>query len=325
MAVKYILSQLGKKMGLNPNDSLQRPVLLRFVNEAARELYMQADVAGSLMEMVFKVNGDQTVTLPYYVGFVRAVRELASMQTWHINQMRPRYNQFNWPDVFRNWRLKNRQALQTTVTNQSVGVLTVKAIETPNVIVSLTGSTADSSQITENVVMNATMVNSINNFLDYTSVVKNCVNQYDITLSDVDGKLLTTIPNTEIESQYQVIDVSNCPWLPQNTSSFDNYVEVLYKKTLPYLYNDGDTFPTPNCDDIIVNKCMQLWGEEQNKPDIALAYDTKATRTLARLQEENNRGTEDMVALVANPHDTLSPRIGTGMRRRYRYYNGNRY
>lgn len=319
MALKYILSQLGQKVGMDPNG-VQRPTLLRIVNEAARELYMQADVAGSLMEMVFKVNGDQTITLPFYVGFVRAIRECASMQTWHINQMRPRYNQFNWSDSYRNWRLKNRQALQATVTNQSVGVINVFAVEIPFIVVSVTGPTPNSSQITESVIINATSVNTINNFLDYNSIVKDRVNNYDITLNDVDGKLLSTIPNTEIEAQYQVIDVSQCPWLPNDTSSQSNYVEVLYKKTLPYMYNDGDTFPAPNCDDIIVNKCMQLLGEEQNKPDQALAYDTKATRTLARLQEENNRATEDMVSLVNNPHDTMQARIGNGVTKRYGWF-----
>lgn len=323
MALKYILGQLGKKMGLNPNDKSQRPVLLRFVNEAARELYMQADIAGSLMEMVFKVNGDQTVTLPSYVGFVRAVRECNSMIPWHINQMRPRYNQFNWPDLFRNYRLKNRQALQATVTNQSVGIVSVHQIETPNIVVTLTGPTPFATQITESVIMTSKSVNTVNNFLDYNSVVKDRVNNYDVLLSDVDGKLLTTIPNNEIEAQYQIIDVSLCPFLAQNTSPESNYVEILYKRTLPLMFDDGDTFPTPNCDDIIVNKCMQLWGEEQNKPDMAIAYDTKATRTLARLQEENNRGTEDTVSLVRNPHDSLQPRISVNNRRRYNWYRNN--
>lgn len=325
MALKYILTQAGNKMGLSPSDSQQRPVLLRFANEAARELYTQADIAGSLMEMVFKVNGDQTVTLPYYVGFVRAVRECASMQVWHLNQMRPRYNQFNWQDMFRNYRLKNRQALQATVTNQSKGVLSVAQVETPNVVVTVTGPTMNSSLISEQVVMSATTVNTENNFLDYIYIGKDRRNNYDITLSDVDGKVLSVIPNMEIEAQYQVIDVSQCPWLAQDTSSLDNYVEILYKQTLRYLFDDGDTYPVPNCDDIIVNKMMQLWGEEQNIPDLALAYDSKATRTLARLQEENNRATEDMVALVANPHDSMYARIGVGLRRRYSMFAGRKW
>lgn len=321
----YILQQAGNKMGLNPKDSSSRDVLLRFANEAAAELYDQSDMAGSLMEQVFKVNGDQTISMPYYVGPVRGVRELASMQNWHINQMRPRYNQFNWPDMWRNYRLRNKQALQATVTNQSVGVISVFAVEVPPIVVSVTGSTPNSSSFTEVVVMDATTKMTTNTFLDYTSVSKNVINAYDVTLSDVDGKLLTTIPNKQFSAIYQILDISSCPWLPQNISPLDNYVEILYKKALLILNDDNDEFPAFNYDNIIVNKMMQLWAEEQNKPEIATAYDNKATRTLARRHEDENRATEDMVALVANSHDTMLKKIGTGLRRRYSLYAGRKY
>lgn len=312
-------------MGLNPSNSQQRGVLLRFLNEASRELYSQFDMAGSLMEMVFKVNGDQTVSLPSYVGKIRAVREYASMQVWHLNQMRPRYNQFNWSDMWKNYRLKNKQALQTSVTNESFGILSVVTVEDPPVVVSLTGPTIDSTQLSEQVVMDAVSKQSVNRYTDYVAVKKDRVNNYDITLSDIDGKALTVIPNNTKEAQYQVIDVSSAPWLPQNTSTFDNYVEILYKKVLPYLSNDDDEFPAFDYDDVVVNKIMQLWSEEQNKAEIAAVYDAKASRTAARIHEDSNRATEDCVALVCNPHDTLLKRIGTGLRRRYSYFAGRKY
>lgn len=308
-----------KKAGIDSRD-----VGVRFLNEAAPELYMQCDMPGSLMEAVFKVNGDQTVSLPYNIGTIRAVRELASMQVWHINQMRPRYNQFNWPDMWRNYRLRNRQALMATVTNQSVGVITVPFVETPNIVVSVTGPTAVATSISEDLTISATTIYTKNQFLDYTAVKKNCVNTCDVTLSQIDGKLLTVIPNTEIEAEYQIIDISTCPWLPQNTSVLDNYVEILYKRKLNYLFNDDDEFPAFDYDNVVVNKMMQLYNEEQNKVDIAAAYDTKATRTAARLQEDQNRETEDMVALVANPHDTVLKRVRAGWRRYY-WYSGRKY
>lgn len=320
MPVGYIIGQFNKKTG-----NTKRDVALRFLNEAAAELYIAADLKGSLMEQVFKVNGDQTITMPFYVGPVRGIREYASMQVWHINQMRPRYNQFNWPDMWRNWRLKNEQCLQTSVTNQSFGVLTVKQVENPPVQVTLSGPTPDSSLINEVVIMDAVSKTSTNIFLDYTAVKKDRPNNYDITLSDVDGKVLTVIPNNVKEAQYQILDISSCPWLPQNTSKLDNYVEVLYKRKLPYLSDDGDEFPAFNYDNVIVNKMMQLANEEQNKADIAVAYATKANQTAAHVFEDQNRATEDMIALVANPHDTLLKRIGTGLRRRYSLYAGRKY
>ena len=220
MAVKQILDRVGSKMGLDPTNPDARSVLLAYLNEAANELYQQTDLPGSIMEMVFKVNGDQTISLPSYVGKVRGVREMASMQVWHVNKMRPRYNQFNWSDMWRNIRLLNDRAIQATVTNTSVGILSVAQIETPNVTVTLSGPTVNSTLVNETLTLgsNASIVNtpsgqlyevqSQNAFTDYTAVKKSAVNGYDITLSDVDGKVLTVIPNNQIESIYQVWDVS---------------------------------------------------------------------------------------------------------------------
>lgn len=325
MSLGYILSQVSRKMGMDQSESAQRTVMLSLVNEACRELYAQCDMAGSLMEAAFKVNGDQTVTLPSYVGKIRAVRELASMQVWHINQMRPRYNQFNWPDMWRNYRLKNKQALMASVVNQSVGVITVNSVETPPIVVTVSGPTKYASLIHESILMDTVSKQTVNPFLDYTSVKKDRTNDVDVTLSDVDGRVLTVIPNNEKVAEYQVIDISSCPWLPNNTSKLDNYVEILYKQKLALMVNDGDEFPGFDYDDVIVNKIMQLWNEEQSKADVAAAYDAKATRSTARLHEDQNRETEDMVALVANPHDSVLKRIGSGIRRRYSLYAGRKY
>lgn len=325
MGVAYILSRVGSKASLNPADPSQRAVMLAWLNEAAAELYPQADFQGCLVEQVFKVNGDQTISLPGYVGRLRAVREYASMQPWHINRLRPRYNQFNWPDVWRNYRLKNKQALQATVTNQSFGVLTVGAVENPPINVTVSGPVAGATNISEIVTMSATSVQTVNQYLDYVSVRKDRINNYDVTLSDVDGKLLTTIPNNDLLAQYQIYDISQAPWLAQNTSPLDNYVEILYKKTLYYLSNDADEFLALDYDNVLVNKVLQIWKEEQDKVEAAQAYDQKATRTAARLQADQDAPCEDMVALVANPHDTMLKRIGTGLRRRYSMFSGRKY
>lgn len=316
MSVGDVLTRAGAKMGLNKDNPAQREVLLRFLNEGAREVMPQGDVAGTLIEQCFKVNGDQTITLPYYVGSVRAIRQLDSGQAWHLNMMRPRYNQFNWQDAWRNIRIKNQQALQTSVTNTSFGVVTVSVVETPPIVVILSGPTPAASLINESIIMDSLSKQSVNQFIDYVAIKKDRRNTCDVLLSDVDGKLLTTIPNVCLEAKYQILDVSQCPWLPQNTSPLANYLEILYKKALVYLFDDADEYPAFNYDDVLVNKMIQLWNEDQGKADLAVAFDTKATRTLARIHADANVGTEDMVSLCSNPHDTLLSRIGTGMRRR---------
>jgi len=326
MALKDILFRAGAKAGLNPQVPDQRTTLLRFVNEAARELYDQSDPPGSLMEQVFKVNGDQTISCPSYVGQIRGMREVDSQITWSINQLRPRYNQFNWPDSWRNLRLKNTQALMATVTNASVGILTVAAVEAPPIQVTLTGPTATATSVSETVIMTQTTMQTTNTFLDYTAVKKDRVNGYDVTLSDIDDKLLTLIPNNQLAAQYQIIDVSICPWLSVSTNVLEHYVEILFKQALNELSNDGDEFIFGRkYDDIIINKVCQLWFEEQGNPVLAMSFDTKATRSLARKNEDQNRATEDMISIVAHPHDVLLPRVRAGRKKYYRGYGSRGY
>jgi len=319
MSVGYILKQVGAKTGLSPLQASQRQTLLRWLNEASDELYNQADPPGSIWEQVFRMNGDQTITMPWYVGSIRAVREKDSQIAWSINQMRPRYNQFNWVDMWRNVRLKNTQALARTISNMSVVTLTVPVVETPPVVITIVGPAEGSSNLSESVTMDSTTKTTTNSFIDITSIIKDRINNYDVVVTDVDGNELSTMPNNRKESKYQILDISACPWLAQSFSSLDHYVEILYKKANYLLQNDSDEWVFGSeYDNILVNKCLQLWNEEQDKPNNALQYDAKATRSLARKTDDQNAATEDIVATVANPHDTLLARVRSGRLRNYR-------
>lgn len=320
MSIGYILTQAGNKMGLSPDSEQERTVLLRFLNEATDELYAQADLPNSIFEQVFKVNGDQTIALPPYVGFLRAAREKFSQVPWKINQLRPRYNVSNWPDMWRNFRLKGQQALKTSIRNEAQVVVTVSEVETPNVVVTITGSTDVASSITEDITLSSTSVTSVHNFTEITSVTKDRINNFDITISDVDGLELAVIPNNEKRSSYQIIDVSVFPWLNQDVSTMDHWMEILYKKTLPWFSEDGEQFVDGSYDNIVVNKMLQLWAEEKENTSLAAAYDGKATRSLARKVEEQNRETEDKVAFIPNGHDMLLTKVRKY--RRYRYGAG---
>lgn len=311
MSVGYILNIAGNKMGMNPSNAGERSVLLRFLNEAAIELYSQSDMAGSLIEQVFKVNGDQTIALPGYVGQLRAMREFNSHIPWHINQMRPRYNINNWKDMWRQWRIKGQSSLIRSVRNQGPLTITVPVVETPVITVTVAGPTATAANLTELVTLSTTSVTTTNNFNDVTLAIKNRVNNYDVSVTDMDGMVLTVIQNNLLEASYLVVDVSTLPWLNSTSTKQEHYAEVLYKKALPWLSNDGDEFPARGYDPILVNKMLQLWAEEQGKIDLAAAYDAKATRSLARKHEEENRATEDQVSFATNGHDELLTRLRT--------------
>lgn len=306
MPTKYILEQLGNKVGLDPLDSQQRSVLLRLANEGALELYDESDMVGSLMEQYFKINGDQTISFPSFVGELRAARPWDTQVPMHINQMRPRYNTINWIDQWRNYRIKNTSPLHTTVRNQSVVNISVHAVEDPPIEVTVAGPTEYSDNVSETIVMDAVTKQTTNVFNDFTLFTKNRINNYNVIMTDIDDLELSIIPNNQIYSEYLIIDVSLFPFANNDGGSTQaHWVEVLYKKRLTKLSKDSDEFPAPGFDDIIVNKAIQIYLEEQEKVDLALVYDRKASRSTARKNENRNRATEDVIGFVPNPHDTL--------------------
>ena len=319
MPLSFILSQVGKKVGLNPADTNQRSVLLRFVNEAATELYQQSDMSGCLEEQYFKINANQTISLPDYVGQVRAMREADTQIAYSLSQMRPRYNEFNWTDGWRNYRVKGLHPLQSPILNQSVVTLIVKAVENPPITVQISGPVIGSSIATETIVMDATTKTSVNAYLDITAFTKTAVSIYDVTMFDVDGNQLSVIANNKLQAKFQILDISACPWIPPQSSGLLGWMEVLYKKALIWFQNDTDEFPAPGYDNVIVNKCLQLWAEEKGDIQGAIAYQQKATQSLAQIHEDANRGTDDVVSMCAHPHDQMNNRVGFGRDWKYAY------
>jgi tetratricopeptide (TPR) repeat protein len=276
-------------------------------------------MAGCLEEQCFQINGDQTISLPEYVGQLRAMRELDSQIAVQLSQMRPRYNQFNWEQEWRNWRLKGLQTLQTSIRNQSLLTASVLYVETPPIVITITGSNDDSSNIIETLTMDATSKTTVNTFNAVASIIKDRVNTYNVSIVDIDGRTLTKIPNNKLQCKYQIVDISLMPFFIQSTSPTNAWVEVLYKKALPWFQNDADEFPAIGYDNVWVNKALQLWAEEQGKAELAIGYYQKAMTLLAAIHEDANRGTADTVALVENEHDRMLHRIGFGRDWRFAY------
>jgi len=321
MALSYILQQVGYKCGLNPSVDGERAVLLRFVNTAAKELYHMSDMAGCLEEQCYKINSNQTIALPDYVGQIRAMREQYSHIALKLSQMRPRYNQFNWESEWRNWRLKGLYPLQTSLTNQSYLTISVKAVESTPVVVNISGTSDGSSNMFETVVMTSTTMTTVNEYNDITSFTKSAVNQYDVILSDADGNQISYIASDKLRALFQIVDISALPWYPPNINPLLGWVEVLYKKALPTFSNDTDEFPAPGYDEVIITKCLQLWAEEDKDANSAIQYYNKAQQMLAQIHEDTNRGTDDMVAMCEHPHDSfsISHRVGFGRDWKFAY------
>jgi len=317
MSLFYVLEQMGRKMGLQPTDATQRALMLKYVNPAAKELYHISDMAGCLDEKLFKVNANQTIAFPSYMGQIRAIRDGYNRTQVTLSQQRPMYNQFSWEQAWRNFRIKGLQTLSTSLQNQSQLLITVQTVENPPIVVNVSGPTTTASNATESITMTSNTMNTQNAYLDVASFTKDSINTCDVVLADINGNEISRIPNNQYKAQYQIIDVSLMPYYPWNNNPLLNWMEILYKKALTILQNDTDEFPAIGYDDVIWNKALQLYYEEQNNIQAATGFYQKANQMLAQIHEDVNRGTDDCVALVENPHDRMNPRVGWGRDWRY--------
>ena len=305
MSVEYILDRVGKKLGINPNDNHQRSIMLDYLNEAAQELYEESDMVGSLTEDSFYVQGDKTIALPSNVSSIRAMREKESQYPWVLTNLTERYSRNNVEQDDRTWRVRGYEPFKLTPTNYA-GIKATVASAMSDVTLTIVGKKSDASRYVETVTLSGTSNSFSTTFTSIESVIKSDVCTYDISIKQADDTVLAVIPNNEKESRYLICDVSEYPWESTATQDDEHTLEVLYKRKLPYLSKDSDEFPADGYDNILVNKVMQLFLEEQGKMEEARIYDQKASRSLGRRNADLERGQLQKVKFDKHPHDKLS-------------------
>jgi hypothetical protein len=305
MSVEYILDRVGKKLGINPNDNHQRSIMLDYLNEAAQELYEESDMVGSLTEDSFYVQGDKTIALPSNVSSIRAMREKESQYPWVLTNLTERYSRNNVEQDDRTWRVRGYEPFKVTPTSYS-GIKATATQAMSDITLTVVGTRSDASRFVEEVEMDTTSNTFSTTFTSIESVIKSDVCTYDISIKQSDDTVLAVIPNNEKESRYLICDVSEYPWESTATQDDEHTLEVLYKKKLPYLSKDSDEFPADGYDNILINKVMQLFLEEQGKMEEARIYDQKASRSLGRRNADLERGQLQKVKFDKHPHDKLS-------------------
>ena len=330
MSVEYILDRFGKKVGMVPSDTSQRALLLDYLNEAAKELYEQSDMPGSLEEAEFYVQGDKTVAMPTDVYAIRGIREKAGNNVmWDAEPLTSRYRENNWDTNYNKFRVKGYSPLKVSLptsitgaansTNKLVvrwyGVTTtdddyevvVKTDYSEAYLLSVPGTAVAASGSTGT----ATLANINVPFKDIVSFSRTYKPTTTVGVAQLidyaDNSIVyAEIPSNSMESRYLIVDVSEFPFSSSAAEDDSHTLQILYKKALPRLQNDTDEFPAPGYDDIIVSKCMELFLEEQGKMEEAILHDRKASRSLARKQADLERGQEQKIIFKRHNHDKLS-------------------
>jgi hypothetical protein len=292
-------------LGINPNDNHQRSIMLGYLNEGAQELYEESDMVGSLVEDSFYVQGNKTIALPSNVSSIRAVREMESKYPWNLSSLTERYTYNSLEQDDRTWRIKGYEPFKVTPSSFASMKATATQAMT-DISLTVIGTRSDASRFVETVDMDATSNTFSTTFTSIESIIKSDICTYDISIKESDDTVVAVIPNNEKESQYLIVDVSEFPWESTAAQDDQHTLEVVYKKKLPYLSKDSDEFPADGYDNIIVNKVMQLYMEEQGKIEEAMLYDKKASRSMGRRNSDLQRGQRQKVRFDKHPHDKLT-------------------
>ena len=279
--------------------------MLGYLNEGAQELYEESDMVGSLVEDSFYVQGNKTIALPSNVSSIRAVREMESKYPWNLSSLTERYTYNSLEQDDRTWRIKGYEPFKVTPSSFASMKATATQAMT-DISLTVIGTRSDASRFVETVDMDATSNTFSTTFTSIESIIKSDICTYDISIKESDDTVVAVIPNNEKESQYLIVDVSEFPWESTAAQDDQHTLEVVYKKKLPYLSKDSDEFPADGYDNIIVNKVMQLYMEEQGKIEEAMLYDKKASRSMGRRNSDLQRGQRQKVRFDKHPHDKLT-------------------
>lgn len=292
MPLSYILRRLYAETGLGTES---RTYLIDRINEAARQLYNKSDLPISLKECNIRANSNAELALPPFIGELRAIRSTDWNDQWELFDLRPRYNSREWPNVWKNWRIKEYSPIKLEIENAAPVTATVPTLDA-TLEIYISGETVDSNNARETLVMNSVEEVGTKSFTSIKSIQKNKITDENVTILDADENELAIIYADQLDARYVIVDVSAYPDLehcPDGTYT----MEVLYKPRMPILYNDQDVFPVDGMDDIIVLKTLQLL--EEAKP---------GNEQRALLMHEKAK---DMVGDIVNDRTgTLSKQIG---------------
>jgi len=282
----------------------QRDIMGNYINRAAQDLYNELEADALMREVVLVVTTNAQITMPPFIGELRAMREYNWGGTVALNEIGvPRYTSDTWKYKWRNWTQKGKQALANSITNTAPLTILSSAVETPNVSIVITGTTALSNRVAETVVLNATSVNTVNSFSSIDSI--SCATTprgYDIQITDASSNLLATLYNNEPKTKYILVDVSAYSWTAAIGDGITTLMEVLYKTKFYKFFNDTDEFAADGFDDAIAYKAIVLWCQgKEGKENDALLYNQLAKSVLDSNTTSAERGQSLKIVHDKNP------------------------
>lgn len=239
-----VLERLASTTGLDAVR--QRLTLINLLNNGAKELHQRLQCNKLMWENTLRVPNNKIVSLPNYLGEVKGIRSSISGVNIDLHGMsQPRYTSYTWKYRWKNWRDLGESAvmqLPSVIAPLSIS----SAVQPTPITLYISGQTQNAYRIEEQILLNKPIIQTMNLFGPQIYKIA-CLQDRstDITISDYNGLILATLPNTDRATRYKMIDVSQFPSLMDVTSpdGTTSLIDVLYKVPLRKLTNDSDSFP----------------------------------------------------------------------------------
>lgn len=303
MSLAYILQGIAEVTGLKLTSSNDKAFAVRLANRAAKELYESTDLPGSIDEFTLaQPDADSQISLPYYLGDIRAVKSHNFKEKIELRDLRVAYGYYNWPEAWLKFRVIGPKTLNADPGDEAPLTFEVGAVETPNITVTISGKAEGKSSCVETLTIDSVSKLTATNWIGAPqSIVKSAVSTYDITIYNNDGDQVGFIPNNFLESRYIAIDVSQY--------FVADCLDILYKKRLPSFVNDTDEFICEGFDDAIVFKAVELWLSKQDKQqERALLYYHKCQQVVINRITSEGGGRQLELSFAPGPFVGLFPK-----------------
>lgn len=328
MPLRNILQDISSAFGIKLDNTEELAYTLTKVNEAAEELYGSCDLPGSLLEQVFQHTNEDTgqVSLPYYVGHVRGMRYVGLNARINIKDMRPRYHRNAWKNVdLLNYRIKSTSAaLGREIKSGGQLTLTLAKVESAPVTVDLVCQTQYSESIKESLTIAAgdLTVTSTLVPVEVKSLVKTTgPSAYNITVTDINGRVLAEIPNSEVSPCYTIVQVRDSFVFSSFTDTDTLTYEVLYKLRWKPFVNLSDEFPCPGCDKLIFWKFSEHYASyKEGSEERAILAAKKVEQLKGELFQNHEVGKDMDLEFGSNPFNSVQENLGATCRSGY--YHG---
>lgn len=327
MSLGYILERLESNSGIsNPElNPAQRAYILQVINEACDEIYSTTDLPVILKEVDIQVTKDLRMALPGFVGEIRAVRVLKNWDwanyKFSLMGIQSKFAGNNWANKWSNFEIIGESPIANELLTQLPLKFSYPVID-PTLIISTVGESSNSNRVVDNTPMAGLTVYGSKNYINITSLKKNRLSDYNVTITDANDNELAVIYADQLDSRYLLVDISKYPDLAGTDccvgdTPYGYMATVLYKPRLNLLVNDEDEFPVTGFDDIIVIRAKQLLAEDTDGALAVALYQKSQKRLKGKIQDKTGTFKAKLTTAPNPIYKFKSYFYGPSMRRRF--------